>query len=387
LLAGSAVQWQRQQLTQSWGDDVSDLQCISADSHVVEPGNLWLDYIEPAYRDRAPRLVHGPEHDSWACEGLEPLAVGLLAAAGVPADALEHGGRFDTHVPPGAWDPHARLEQIEADGVQAEVIYPTVGLTLFGMEDPGLKRACFRAYNNWVADFCAAHPDRFKAVGLLPTEDIEVAILELERCRKLGLVGGAIALDADRDQRYGEPAFEPLWAAAEGLEAPLSLHVFTGSPRSKPRRKRDIADGIVEAMWVQRALGLMVFAGVFERFPGLRIVSVESDAGWLPYFLERIDYIFERRQKLYPMKLSRELLPSEMIRRGTRFTFLRDRAAVLARHQIGLPLLLWSTDYPHNGSTWPASREVLAHIMEGVPDDERLQIVAGNTAELYGFGA
>jgi predicted TIM-barrel fold metal-dependent hydrolase len=76
-----------------------------------------------------------------------------------------------------------------------------------------------------------------------------------------------------------------------------------------------------------------------------------------------------------------------MIRRGTRFTFLRDRAAVLARHQIGLPLLLWSTDYPHNGSTWPASREVLAHIMEGVPDDERLQIVAGNTAELYGFGA
>ena len=127
-------------------------------------------------------------------------------------------------------------------------------------------------------------------------------------------------------------------------------------------------------------------AGVFERFPDLRIVSVESDAGWLPYFLERIDYIFERRQNLYPMNLSREMLPSEMIRRGARFTFLRDRAAVAARHQIGLPLLLWSTDYPHNGSTWPSSREVLAQIMQGVPDDERHRMVAGNTADLYGFG-
>ena len=320
------------------------------------------------------------------CDGLEPLAVGLLAAAGRAADELEHNGRFETHVPRGAWDPHARVEQIEADGVQAEVLYPTVGLTLFGIEDPDFKRACFRAYNDWIADFCAVHPERFKAVGLLPTDDIEIATVELERCRKLGLVGGAIALDADRDQRYAEPDFDSLWAAAQALEAPLSLHIFTASPKGKPRRKRDIADGIVESMWVQRALGLMVFAGVFERFPDLRIVSVESDAGWLPYFLERIDYIFERRQKLYPMKLSRETLPSEMIRRSARFTFLRDRAAVAARHQIGLPLLLWSTDYPHNGSTWPSSREVLAQIMQGVPDDERHRMVAANTAELYGFG-
>ena len=366
--------------------NVIDLRCISADSHVVEPGELFVDYIEPAYRDRAPRLVRGPDHDTWQCEGLEPLAVGLLAAAGISAEALEREGRFETHIPRGAWDPHARLEQIGADGVDAEVLYPTVGLTLFGIEDPDFKRACFRAYNDWIADFCAAYPERFKAVGLLATEDIPSAVAELERCRKLGLAGGAIALDADREQPYADVRFEPLWAAAQALDAPLSLHVFTPSAKGKPRRKRDIADGIVEPMWVQRALGLMVFAGVFERFPGLRIVSVESDAGWLPYFLERIDYIFDRRRKIYPMNLSRDLLPSEMIRRGSRFTFLRDRAAVLARDQIGLSALLWSTDYPHNGSTWPASRDVLSKIMRGVPDEERHQIVAGNVAELYGFG-
>lgn len=366
---------------------MSSLKCISADSHVVEPGNLWLDRIEPRYRERAPRLLRGPEHDSWVCDGLDPLELGLLAAAGRPADALEKNGRFETHVPRAAWDPHVRLEEIEADGVQAEVIYPTVGLTLFGIEDPDFKRACFRAYNDWIADFCAVHPQRFKGVGLLVAEDIESATRELERCRELGLAGGAIALDTDRDQSYGEPRFEPLWAAAEALDAPLSLHIFTGSSRGKPRRKRDIADGIVEPMWVQRALGLMVFAGVFERHPELRIVSVESDAGWLPYFLERIDYIFERRQRLYPMNLSRELLPSEMIRRGARFTFLRDRAAVAARHQIGLPLLLWSTDYPHNGSTWPESRNVIDRLMQGVPDKERHRILAGNVADLYGFDA
>jgi len=331
--------------------------------------------------------VHGESFDTYICEGVEPLPVGVLASAGVPAHELDRQGRFETHVPRSSWDPDVRLKEIEADGVQAEVLYPTVSLTHFAIGDLDLKRACFRAYNDWVADFCSSRPDRFKGVGLVAIEDVESAVAELERCRERGLVGGAIALYQDRDHAYGDRVYDPLWAAAQSLEMPISLHIFTASPEGEPKRKRDIADGIVEPVWIQRSLGLMLFAGVFERFPRLKVVSVESDAGWLPYFLERIDYIFERRQNLYPMNLSRNELPSEMIRRAARFTFLRDRAALVNRTLIGVDLLLWSSDYPHNGSTWPNSREVLDAIMEDVPADERRRIVASNTAALYGFAA
>lgn len=356
--------------------------CISADSHVIEPGDLWLNYIEPRYKDRAPRLVRGPQHDSYQCEGAELLPIGSVAAAGVPGDQITRHGRFDTHVPRGGWDPHARLADMQRDGVQAEVLYPTMAMRLFALKDAAFQLACFQAYNRWVADYCTPYPHQLKAVGLIPADDIQVAVGELNRCRRLGLCGASIAIYQSPERHYGDPFFDPFWAAAQDLGLPVSLHILT---ERNPKLQRDISDGIVESTWIQRSLGLMVFNGVFERFQNLRIVSAENDVGWAPYFLERIDYVFDRRRNLYEMRLSRREPPSAMIKRSVYFTFMRDKVAVINRHLIGLQHLLWSSDYPHNDSTWPRSQEIIAYLMDDIPAPERHAIIAGNAVTLYGF--
>ncbi|MEE9285971.1 MAG: amidohydrolase family protein, partial [Dehalococcoidia bacterium] len=322
---------------------MTSLTCISADSHVIEPGDLWLNYIDPQFADRAPRLVHGEEHDSYVCDGAELLPLGSTAAAGVPADQITRQGRFETHVPRGGWDPHARMADMEKDGVQAEVLYPTMAMRMFSIKDPAFQLACFQAYNKWVTDYCKEYPAQLKAVGLIPVDDIEVAVSELQRCRTLGLAGASIAIYQDPARHYGDPSFEPFWAAAQEMDIPVSLHVLT---ERNPKLKRDITDGIVESTWVQRSLGHMVLNGVFERYPKLRIVSAESDVGWVPYVLERIDYIFDRRRSFYTINLSRKELPSAMMRRNAYFTFMRDRVGVINRHLIGLDHLMWSSDYP-----------------------------------------
>ncbi len=356
--------------------------CISADSHVIEPGDLWLKYIDPKYRDRAPRLVRGETHDSYVCGDMELLPIGSVAAAGVPGEKIQRHGRFETHVPRGGWDPHARLADMARDGVEAEVLYPTMAMRLFALKEPDLQLACFQAYNRWVADYCKAYPDRLKAVGVIPIDDIEIAVAELERCRQLGLAGGSIAIYQSPERHYGDRSFDPLWAAAESMDLPISLHILT---ERNPKLKRDISDGIVESSWVQRSLGLMVFNGVLERFPRLKLVSAENDIGWAPYFLERIDYIFDRRRNIYPMNLSRRELPSAMVKRSLYLTFMRDRIGVLNRRHIGLEHILWSSDYPHNDSTWPNSQKVIDYLMEGVPAAERRKIVCDNAVALYGF--
>lgn len=356
--------------------------CISADSHVIEPGNLWLEYIQPKYRDRAPRLVKGDDHDSYVCDGAELLPIGSVAAAGVPGDKVTRHGRFETHVPRGGWDPHARLPDMKKDGVEAEVLYPTMAMRLFALKDPEFQLACFQAYNNWVADYCKPYPKQLKAVGLIPMDDIETAVAELQRCRKLGLPGASIAIYQDPQRHYGDPSFDPFWSAAQDLDMPVSLHILT---ERNPKLKRDISDGIVESSWIQRSLGLMVFNGIFERSPKLKIVSAENDIGWVPYFLGRIDYVFDRRRTMYPMRLSRRELPSAMVQRSVHFTFMRDRVGVINRHLIGLERILWSSDYPHNDSTWPRSQETISYLMEGVPAAEKRRIIAENAAALYGF--
>ena len=282
--------------------------CISADSHVIEPGDLWLNYIDPKLKTRAPKLVHGPTHDYFTCEGVELLPIAGVASVGKASEELTAYGRFDTAVRRGSWDPHARKADMASDGIEAEVIYPTMALRMFAIKDTAYQLACFQAYNNWIKDYCAAYPDCLKAIALLPTDDLPAAIEEMRRRRRLGLAGAAIAISDDAEHNYGSPMFDPLWSEAQALDLPLSLHSLTDKERSE---KRDISDTVLECIWMQRALSHMVFGGVFERFPKLKIVSAENDAGWMAYFLERIDYIFDRRRNYFLMQLTAQTLPSE----------------------------------------------------------------------------
>ena len=203
---------------------------ISADSHITEPPNTYVDRIDVKFRDRAPHVVRDPQRgDLFIIEGLaKPIPMGLVAAAGKRAEDLTvFGVRFE-ELHRGGWDPHARLADQDRDGVAAEILYPTVGMMLCNHPDFDFKHACFAAYNEWIGEYASAHPDRLLGIGQTAMRSVDDGIRDLERIKALGLRGvmmpGNPAL-AD----YDDPMYDPFWEAAVDLKLPLSFHILTST--------------------------------------------------------------------------------------------------------------------------------------------------------------
>ena len=335
---------------------MAELQLISSDSHVSEPPNLWAERLDIKYRDRAPRVVLNPEGQEGAYlvyEGYPPhnLAIGL-GAGRTPEELaafLKTGTYADAR--PGGWDPAQRLPDMELDGVEAEVLYTTLGFRLFWLKDAGLQRACFRVYNDWLAAYCSYAPKRLKGLALISLYDPKEGAQELERCAKLGLKGAMIWCSPPADQPYSSEIYDPFWAAAQDLDMPVSLHAITGMERipweygAEQRAMRST----VTPHEIEKSFSILILSGVLERFPRLKIVSAENNCGWLPYYLQRMDRGFARfgpsgTVTPWPTKLT--LKPSEYFRRQMYCTFIDDSFGVASRHWIGVDNVMWSSDYP-----------------------------------------
>lgn len=357
---------------------------ISSDSHIMEPGDLWTATIEKKYRDAAPRVERKDGMDYFVCKPLEPVPVGSVKRGGASAEAS--GSTYKREeMRPGGWDADERLKDSAIDGVDAEVIYPTFGIVLFKIEDQPFLHSIARAYNDWIAAFAGKHPARLRAVAMLPTDDIAWARTELRRVAKLGLVGAMIPGDQSSEKGYHTPYFDPLWAVAQEVDMPMSLHV--GADRAKREldtvryfstygtRPHVIAESVMD----------MVFSRVFERFPKLKVVSVENDVCIFANVLERCDSLYKRRAKIGAQQLAGGVLPSDVFRDHVYATFIRDRAGIKARHEIGVGNIMWSSDYPHPACTWPDSPKQIAEHFAGVPKEETYKMVCGNAMKLYRF--
>jgi predicted TIM-barrel fold metal-dependent hydrolase len=351
---------------------------ISADSHVIEPPDLWVKGLEAKYQPRAPHLVRDADSDRWVSADAVMPPVGALAGVARTIEEKGRGGRYETDVPTGGYDPDARLADMAKDGIDAEVLYPTVALRMFGMSDGDLQSAFFRAYNTWVAAYCANHPQHLKGIGLISMHDVGSAIAELRRSKELGLAGGLVLLEGSR---FHEPHYEPFWAAAEALAMPIGMHVASGVTT----RELTLVEHTVHSVHSQRVIAALVYSGLFDRHPALRLVSVEAEIGWAAHLIERMDLFYKTLKNVRKRELLCSALPSETFHRNICFTFMRDRSGILAREVIGLRNIMWSSDYPHHGSTWPHSREAIAQQMRGIPPDEARQIICENAATLYGF--
>lgn len=363
---------------------------IDGDAHMCEPPNLWVERIDEKFRDRAPRVVKDPDGrrgSFFVCEDLPPLNVAGAFAAGKTFDKAFLEAGLENALP-GGWDPAARLTDMELDGVEAAVLYTTVGFVLFRIEDAEFQGACFRVYNDWLAEFCSYAPTQFAGLGLISLFDVERGRQELERCRKMGLRGAMVWACPPEDRPYSSPAYEPFWAAAQDLGMPLSLHLATGRRRESSLADTDRAEFwvnfVVRPHEIQHSLLMLIFSGVLERFPRLKFVSAENDIAWVPHLLERADKYYRRLKKAYDAPLS--LTPSEYFRRQCYATFIDDPMGLKTYHLTGsADNFIWSTDYPHQAATWPHSQEVLARDFQGVPEEDKRKIVRENTARLYGF--
>jgi predicted TIM-barrel fold metal-dependent hydrolase len=355
------------------------LRVVSADSHVLEPPDLWTRRLPDPHRKRAPRIVESDDTGALLIgPGLSPVSMLDASAPGTRLAGHRVGLRTLRR---GGFDVAARLEDCDVDGIDAEILYPTTGMFLFGGLDPDLRRACITAYNDWLGELCAEAPDRLFPLALLDVGEPEWAAEELTRRRGQGFVGGILP-GSPPEGHYGEDRFDLLWAATG--DAPLSIHAFT--EREDPDRIA-LTAGYVDVMAqihrLQRTLGSLAVTAL-PRFPSLRIVASEYDAGWVPHFLERLDRLVDRNSKGDDAPPEP---PSAYIRRQVTFGFQVDRAAIALRHDIGVEALLWGSDYPHVSSFWPHSQKVLDELLVDVPDDERAAIVGGNAMALYGLPA
>jgi predicted TIM-barrel fold metal-dependent hydrolase len=370
---------------------MGEVKLISADSHVNEPGDLWVERIDKSFRERAPRVVENPPGQRPGAylilEGVGPVHLAQGMGAGKKPEELPQFFQASTYKDgrPGGWDPAERVKDMDLDGVEADVIYTTLGFRQFWFTDAALQRACFRVYNDWLAEYCAYAPTRLAGLALISLYDIGEGVQELRRCARAGLKGAVIWASPPADRPYSSPLYDPFWAEAQELNFPLSLHSITGMGAESRLAITEPLDRYVRSTVlcheVQRTLVSLIFSGVLERFPRLNFVSAENEVGWLPFFLQKLDQAQEEYRYLYPAPLA--LRPSEYFRRQVFATFIDDRVGVATREFIGVENIMWSSDYPHTVSTWPHSREVVERDFKDVPEPEKRRIVRENVARLY----
>ncbi len=354
---------------------------ISADSHITEPPDTYTARIDPAFRDRAPHMVrHDTRGDLFVIPGMDrPVAMGLVAAAGKPAEEITVAGVTFEELHRGGWDPEARMADQERDGLVGEVIYPTVGMVLCNHPDLDLKKACFDAYNLWIAEFCAAHPDRLFGAGQTAMRTPDEGIADLERIKAMGLKA-VMMPGVPGVEDYDSPIYDGFYEAASDMGIPLSFHILTG-PADRARGPK--LNGFLSIVrGCQDVMGMFVLAGVFERHPTLKLVCVEADAGWVPHFMYRMDHAYKRhRNWLTASTLSK--LPSEYFAENVYVTFQDDWVAFKMIKLVNVERLMWANDFPHSDATWPWSQEMLAEHTADLTDYERSRIVHDNVVELY----
>ena len=369
-----------------------DFKIISSDSHVVEPPGLWLERMDSKkWGNRIPRVEAGQPFDQWIVDGHEFGTIGTSSSAGLrytkPDDITLDGSFKD--VPPGGYNPHAHVKDLAYDGVDQDLLYASVATTMYGIQDQDFVQDLFEVYNSWLSDFCSEYPDTLNGIGLVLIDDqIEKGIHQMERASELGLKGVMIPVGPRPHETYDNPMYDKFWAAAQEIGMPLSLHLGT----LRPGNMRLMEDGKVTQTAVERcnndyavrySLGHLILSGVFERFPDLRVVNVEHELSWLPFFMHRMDVTYIERTEQASYRYKEDMTPSDYMRRNVYHSFQEDGPGIRLRDIIGVNNIMWGNDYPHAESTFPESQRVLSEILADVPEEEQNLIVSGNCKRLY----
>jgi predicted TIM-barrel fold metal-dependent hydrolase len=370
------------------------LTLISADCHAAARWGDYLPYLDAEHRD-AFRAWCGSALETP--RALRPGEDGLFDHRFLDerdaAEPVATGGAT------GTWDPERRASELERDGIVAEVIFPNAenyGVP-FQEKSPAsgragqlsfeLRWAGARAYNRWLADLCACHPERRAGVAVVPFDDVGRAVEEIRWARRAGLRGGIfLPTRWDPLPSYNHPRYEPIWAACEELALPVNTHSLGEEREAYGELPGATGVFLTEVKWyAHRPLAYLLWSGVFERHPRLRFVLTEQMADWVPYTLAYLDDLYTR-PIFAQIREGLPLLPSEYWRRQcwVGASFLTHREVVL-REAIGVDSIMWGSDFPHAEGTWPHTREKLREAFAGVGRDEVVRMVGGTAAKVYGF--
>jgi predicted TIM-barrel fold metal-dependent hydrolase len=373
-----------------------DYPILDADAHVNEPPDTWQARVPARLKARAPKVLRTPTGDVWSFDDgkrLRPL--GLTATAGLSYPQFKAEGFRYEDIRPGSFDPRARLADLDADGIWAQVLYPSV--TLAGArtyaDDRDLQLACVRAYNEWLLEFCAAGKGRLIPQAIIPTTGVEDATAELRWALDRGMKGALIA--AYPDGTYTSPSKDndPFWDLAQDSGTPLAVHIGSFSVTGLAAGKLEqstvsfMANAGASKAGVQTipVVAELLFSGVPQRFPRLKFLLVEANIGWIPTVMEQLDDMFLRYRWFSGAVETMPETPSRVFWRSFWSTFMIDTVGIELRHRMNADHVMWSTDYPHTGSDWPNHRTTIERLFRGLPAAEVKRFLHGNCKALYGL--
>jgi uncharacterized protein len=398
---------------------VSDYQLISADSHMNEVPATW-ERVQHKHGDRAPKIVWNPSETQigpyLVIEGWSPKAdgqpfmedcsheyVGLMVGglrqneaaqwkeagsgtfSGVgntqtrvsdDAQSFRTNFRFEDFPGPGS-DPAARLADMDRDDVQAEMLYPSHLRHFYEISatDEPFFRDIAQSYNEWLLDFISYSPARLIGQPVISVLNPEGAAADIRNYARRGARGFMMASSVPGGVSYGDSQFDPIWAAAQDCDVPLAMHTSTGRWKQATygySRARTLIGPQAE---IQTTLAEMIYGGIFDRYPRLKVVSAEFDIGWVGHMVQRF--------RAQDDRLNLRLAPSEYLERNVWFTFQDDRAGVLTIPLYGANNFLWASDYPHGATTWPDSHAIVDRQFEGILAEVKRKVSRQNALELY----
>jgi predicted TIM-barrel fold metal-dependent hydrolase len=375
---------------------------LSADCHVIEPPSTW-DRTPKKYLDRAPRVrrveghsqlgTQAGEQVDWWFMGDEPLMPVFT-----PRPGLRHELGGARHVPmegqlgsvlgtlgTDEYTGNDYVADLEVDRIKGAVLYPTTALFLYRIDEVPFVSALFGAYNDWLAEFCAARPKELKAAAAICMDDPKVAVDEMKRTREMGMVTALIPVAPPEGRTFGDPMWEPIWSAAEDLEMVISFHVATNRVKSQTLITPTMHNTFDN--YPKTALSDMIFSGVFLRHPRLHVTIAEFELGWIPFFLDRMDYTYtQRRRREGWLDFPDGVLPSHFWHQNCSASFQED-PTVAAEHwqMIGVDTVMIGTDFPHVETTYPKSLEKSNEVLAALTSADREKVCFGNAERLLGM--
>jgi predicted TIM-barrel fold metal-dependent hydrolase len=372
-----------------------DYILISVDDHAIEPSDMFEGRIPRKFADKAPFVRRDESgHDCWVYEGQILPNFGLNAVAGRPKEeyGMEPNSYDDMRA--GAFDVHERVKDMSANGVLASLNFPTfarfAGALFLKNADkaPDQALAMVQAYNDWhLEDWAGQYPDRFIPCCITPLWDPE---LQAREVRRVAARGCHAVTFSSNPYKQGLPslhssAWDPFWAACEETGTVVCMHL--GSSSSAPMTAPDAPYSVQitgTAITLFDTASDLIWSDVFKKFPDLKISLSEGGIGWIPYFLERVDYTY-RQHGAWTGADFGDRMPSDVFKSNIITCFIDDHFGVANLDTMNLGMVTWECDYPHSDSTWPEAPELLAKHFGGVADDVVNKISHENAMRLYSF--
>lgn len=365
------------------------MKIADADAHHVEPDDLWERYIDPRFKSAAPAL--GVSSAGKKALMVEGETVVRECGRYKPSSEAQHKNiskimdRLFKRLADANFSADARLLDMDDEGVDVQIIFPSRGGQVVGrvFDDVALLDACCRAYNDWSAEYCQAAPDRLRWAAIVPMQDVELAIGETQRAARNGAVSIFMRPNPVAGRNLFDKEYDPLWAEIAKAGLPVSIHDF-GSPRLESYGDRmsnhTLGHILAHPFEAMSTMAGLIFSGVVERFPTLTIVHVEADAGWTPYWIQRMEQHWDYSGSIEAPDM--KLPPIEYFKRNFYVACRADeRTLPAALELLGNENFVWNTDYPHPDGTWETG---LADIeRQPISEESKRKIMWDNAARAY----